>query len=206
MLLMFVVVSVLPASTGSSEATRGDIAQAAVKQLPQWLDKIPSGQEQYYGFAEREEFSLATIGTPVHTFYFADEMAGDAPNHSTEKLAPSYEWRVPVAVNNEYRALVTVAPVDGEWKIVDIGAAGLARELGSHKTGHQNILLRSFKAKSDFLVIPSGDQTGKGVLLMPLQSARRNISQLDHASKDVFTIDEIRGMILFPENKPGVAR
>ena len=197
-LFIFLFTSISPASTDFSQIDTDDIRLAATQQLATWLDKIPSGQEQHFGFADRDEFSTATIGTPIHTFYFADEL--EAP--AKELLVPSYEWRVPVLVNNEYRALLTVAPVEGVLNIVDLGAARLARELGT-QTNHKNVLLRSFKAKCDFLV---ADHTGKGIMLMPLQSARRNLSQLDHASKDVFTIDEIRGMILFPENKPGVAR
>ncbi len=206
MLIIFIFTCVLPASVENSLDANKEICRAASLQLPQWLDKIPAGQEQYFGFTSREDFSRATIGVPVHTYYFSDELSESTSAQSSEVLTPAYEWRVPVTVDNEYRALVTVAPINGEWKIVDIGAAGLARELGNVKTGHLNILLRSFSSKSDFLVTPSIDQAGKGVMLLPLQSARRNISQLDHATKDLFTIDEIRGMILFPETNPGVAR
>jgi hypothetical protein len=197
-LFIFFFSSITPASTNTSDIDTNDIRLVATQQLATWLDKIPIGQEQHFGFADRDEFAAATIGTPVHTFYFADELETKV----NELLVPSFEWRVPVLVNNEYRALLTVAPVEGVLNIVDLGAAGLARELGT-QTGHKNVLLRSFKAKCDFLV---ADHNGKGIMLMPLQSARRNLRQLDHASKDVFTIDEIRGMILFPENKPGVAR
>lgn len=204
-LFFLLVANGIPASTGSSQSTPEEIRLAATHQLSTWLEKIPSGQEIYYGFTNRDEFADAVIGTPVRTFYFADEMEG-ASAHASELMIPAYDWRVPVVVRNEYRALVTVAPVDGSWKIVDIGAARLARELGMHQSGHANILLRSFRAKCDFLVISSGDLTAKSVMLMPLQSARRNITQLDHAAKDLFTMDEIRGMLLFPENKPGVTR
>lgn len=197
MLFIFLLVSMMPAATGSFTKL-DEIKLATTQQLVTWLDKIPCGQEQYFGFTSRDEFASATIGNPIQTYYFSDELE----EATEELLVPSNEWRVPVLVNNEYRALLTVTPVEGAFKVVNIGAAGLARELGT-KTGHRNMLLRSFKAKCDFLV---ADNAGKGIMLMPLQSARKNLSQLDHASKDAFTIDEIRGMILFPENKPGATR
>lgn len=205
--ILFIILfaGTLPAAIEISRDSDEAISRAASLQLPQWLEKIPTGQERYFGFFSREDFSRATVGVPIHIYHFADELS-TTTSHPGELLVPSYEWRVPVIVDNECRALATVAPVNGEWKIVDFGAAGLAQEIGNVPTGHLNILVRSFTTKSDFLAIPSGDLSGKGVMLMPLQSARRNIGQLDHAEKDLFTIDEIRGMILIPEAKPGLDR
>jgi hypothetical protein len=73
------------------------------------------------------------------------------------ELLPLDLWRVPVVVDGEHRALITVARVDGEWRAVEFGATRLAARLqavsATIRTQDEQIaLLRVFRHARDFLV------------------------------------------------------
>lgn len=73
------------------------------------------------------------------------------------------------------KALLTVDMVDGHWKVVSIGAAGLADELlkvvraWPDTSGCSLRLIRTYQAMSDFIVI---SKAGATIGIVPLVSAR----------------------------------
>lgn len=95
-------------------------------QLGAFLARIPPGQETTYGFNARSEFAEATPGEPYQMYTVA---SGGSRSSVDQSLQPMNEWRVPVSVRGEYRALLTVIRDRDRWRAVDFGAALLAREL-----------------------------------------------------------------------------
>jgi hypothetical protein len=135
----------------------------ALDGLPDWLNKVPPGMEDQYGFFSREEMVDASLGAPWQMWTIPYRDLADA-HVENPNLTPLDEWRFPVIVAGSARALLTVSRSDGgAWQIVAIGAAGLARELAdfesvetSRRGGHENsrrVVLRLYASRLDFLSI-----------------------------------------------------
>jgi hypothetical protein len=140
------------------------IAQIAIKELPGTLGMIPVGKEQLYGFKDRDEFQEAKIDEPFDFFSIQNN-----------NLTKSSTVMVPVTVDNEYRALVSIDSVRGSQHIVDFGAEGLAKEIQQLKNENPNYtfegLLRIYSISADFLIL--SDKSGN--YYFPLTSARTYI-------------------------------
>lgn len=136
--------------------------------LGAFLDKIPQGFESRYGFNNRKEFSRAEVGVPVRVY------RADTDNPSDHPL-PENEWRVPVLVDGEHRALLTVTAENGVLSVVDLGAAVLAREFGDYHRkypGKSRALLRLHALKCDMMIIGRPGAAVDDGDYYPLHSAR----------------------------------
>ena len=134
-----------------------NVIETANKELHSYLQKIPLGQEHLFGFNNREEFSQSKTGLPYEVFtlsanFFENEKIEESKNY----IISTGNWRVPIIVNNKYKALLTVSKENNKWRIVKIGAKGLATELDKFKQNHPSItdvkILRIFQLKGDFIL------------------------------------------------------
>jgi len=144
----------------SQEAIPKEISKAANSGYHEYLEKIPQGRESLYGFKNRDEFSLAKIGKPYQIFLLTKEFYTIPIINNDNYIVASDEWRVAVTVNNEYRAMVTVAKMNGIWEVVGIGAAGLASDLGVFEKQHPSQvqygrILRVLQLDCEFLLTKS---------------------------------------------------
>lgn len=175
--VLLAVVSLLVLSAYAAP-DQGDAARAAAAGLKPFLNSIPTGQELAFGFGNRAEFNLAYLGLPyevvsIHPRYLA---AGDG---GIEKVLTSMgQFRFPILCNGKACALLTVALVDGEWKAVEIGAAGLAVmfdrvEQSVPPPGKQprNLLLRLYQLNIDFAGYYQEGQNPEDGHFVPLPSA-----------------------------------
>ena len=150
------------------------ITKLANEELISFLQKIPVGQENMFGFTNRGEFSLAEIGDPYEVFTLSLEFF-DTKNIIRNKtyIVSTENWRVPIIVNNQHRALLTVSKVNNQWSVVKLGAKGLAEELDIFNKNHPSInesnILRVFQLKSDFIL--SSEK-----IVYPLTSAKQLLS------------------------------
>lgn len=146
------------------------ISIVANTELSNYLNKIPLGQENKFGFSNREEFFQAEIGIPYEVFSLNTDFF-DSENviRNEVYIVSTNNWRVPIIVGDQYRALLTVTKVNNQWSVVKIGASGLAEELDLFHKNHPSMkelkILRVFQLKSDF-VLTSND------LIYPLTSAK----------------------------------
>ncbi|MCP4131070.1 MAG: hypothetical protein GY754_08830 [bacterium] len=149
-LLVMVFVSMLTAVVYADNME--SVSSAANAQFRDYLHLIPEGMEKDFGFLDREEFDEAALGKPHEVFMINEE----------GKVVPFNVWRVPIIIDGKYRSLLSVKEVDGEFKIVAVGASRLARELCELESEHYGedrfleiencSLLRSFTKKADFIV------------------------------------------------------
>jgi hypothetical protein len=158
----------------SGQGIDDNLKYTARTELQSYLEKIPTGLEERYGFHNRQEFSRAIPGDPLRIYSIHPDSIRGEINPGKEYLVAQEEWKVPVLIDGDARALLTVAKVDGKLKVVELGATGLARELGvvgkEHPTD-QKIILRLYQLQCDFLVLtPKGKQVSEGYLY-PLRSA-----------------------------------
>jgi hypothetical protein len=159
--LLFLFTAVPAQATQNSAEIIQQVADTARLGLAAYLQKIPSGLEKNYGFESRSEFGRATLGRPYH------QVGMDAADGSIEVIGT---WRVPILVNGKSRAMLTVARLKGVWKVVEIGAAKMATDLGRLERdvirGRPNLqvaIIRVFKLKSDFLAVaPAAAQIESG--------------------------------------------
>jgi len=150
------------------------ITKVANEELISFLQKIPVGQENMFGFTNRGEFSQAEIGDPYEVFTLSLEFF-DTKNIIRNKtyIVSTENWRVPIIVNNQHRALLTVSKVNNQWSVVKLGAKGLAEELDIFNKNHPSInesnILRVFQLKSDFILTSEK-------IVYPLTSAKQLLS------------------------------
>jgi len=153
------------------------VRSAAEARLSEFLSLIPPGQENRYGFHSREDFGEATIGYPYRVFTV------DMPGTQTGRSAgvkPLNEWRTPIIVRGQSRALLTVAKMDDQWEAVDFGGARLALELAEceERNVHspralQRGILRLFDSSCDFLLLYDQQYPLDNAGVFPLESARK---------------------------------
>ncbi len=166
-----------------------EIVKVADAQLNEYLQKIPVGQEEMFGFSNRDEFSQTKIGVPyevltLSTDFFSDERIENNKNY----LVSTGNWRVPIKVGDEYKALLTVSKDNNVWSIVKIGAKGLASELGEFAQRKPLItslsILRVFQLKGDFILTQQN-------IIYPLTSAVRGLnisSKKEYSIYDILTL------------------
>ena len=168
------------------------ITKVANEELNNYLQKIPVGQEKMFGFTNRGEFSQAEIGTPYEVFTLSPEFF-DTKNIISNKtyIVSAENWRVPIIVNNQHRALLTVSMVNNQWSVVKLGAKGLAEELDVFNKNHPSIneskILRVFQLKGDFIFTSEN-------IVYPLTSARNGLL-IDNSENKGYSIYEILTLI-----------
>ena len=147
------------------------ISQLANEELHKYLNQIPLGQEQMFGFINREEFSKAEIGAPYEVYtlnsdFFNDEIISINKSY----VITTNNWRVPVVVDNQNRALLTISKYNNNWAVVKLGATGLANELEMFEQNNSSSselkILRVFQTTTDF-ILTNDDK------LYPLPSAKK---------------------------------
>ncbi len=190
-----IVLFILVSCAYAQETANQNISFAVKNSLLQWLEKIPSGDEANYGFQNREEFSRAGLGSPIQMFKLNDILYGS--DGKVNPMKPTGEWKIPVTVDEQNRALVTVMKRDLEWSIVDLGAAGLARELNDFKsklTAEQfrDIkMLRVYQVESDFLFYDAPSSSADEIVLVPMQSASHYLEGMTGRTKKTLTLEEV---------------
>ncbi|HEY3447017.1 MAG TPA: hypothetical protein VGK67_11665 [Myxococcales bacterium] len=168
-----------PRSAGASLASdeAADAVAAANSGLRLFLDRIPEGQRAGYGFASREEIDRAQLGAPYRV-WTADPARVESGAQG-ESLRATREWRFPVTVDGQYRALLTVGSIHGgALQAVDLGAAGLAQELGQHEKERripaqaERVLLRLYQLRADLVAFPAPASKLEDAAFEALASAR----------------------------------
>jgi len=194
LLLIFLMLQGYP-----QENTIQNLPAAVSGSLTEWLEKIPAGREAQYGFRNRSDFSRASLGVPVQVFTLDDAFFTQPGTSPT--LKSTGEWRIPVIVDGKNCALVTVVKINGDWKIVDLGAHVLAQELAAMQerfTPAQFSVIKLFRVyplQSDFLFYADPMAAPGQVTLLPLHSATLNIERLNESPVKTRNLDEVAGMI-----------
>ena len=175
-----------------------DILAAANSGYANYIEKIPKGDELKYGFKDRNEFALAKIGKPYQIFTLNKEFFSDSILANKNYITSSNEWRISINVNNEPRVLITVAKMNGVWKVVGIGASGLANELGEFEKLYRSpnqwgMILRVYQMKCDFYVT-SSDNYSINFKVFPLTSAKMILNKTNKVYS-FFTLPQLLSFV-----------
>ena len=110
------------------------LADTAIQvDLTNYLEKIPKGHEQYYGFSTREEFQHVEFGQPLNIFI----ISYDSINIDEKAISESTLWYIPLVINNDYRCFLHVRKIQNSFKIVGIGYMEVAKELNDFEIQYQ---------------------------------------------------------------------
>jgi hypothetical protein len=147
------------------------------------LQNIPTGEEEYYGFQNRNELQQAALGIPYQEY-------------DLEKSQPTGQWRVPVTVNGENRALLRLKKTAEGWAFAGLGGAELARNLGDHennmvsqgKSPRTGRIVRDFTMRCDYVQFDQQQNARLSGTVYPLWSASRFISAFEEDGRAV-TVD-----------------
>lgn len=143
-----------------------EMFRAISAQLPQILEGIPAREEDKFGFKDREEFYLASLGLPYQEY-------------SLDKDMPTGYWRVPVTVADENRVLVRVKMENGQWTFAGLSGAGLAKELGFMEkfiAGDKPAwgrIVRDFEMQCDYIQYNPPSESKLSGYIYPMESAAR---------------------------------
>lgn len=162
-----------------------EVVQVTQKELPQILKKIPMGYEENYGFHNRDELQNALVGKPFSCYSLSEN-----------ELKSTSAFRVPITVDQEFRALATVEYIKDTLHVVDFGANVLAKEIQAVCNENSNMvlqgILRIYSINSDFLVMTEGQQD----IFIPLTSAKMYLKNNNFSSTEkYYTKDQIINLI-----------
>ncbi len=207
---------ILFTSTGLTADAPPEILKAARKGLNQFLgqENLPPGFP--HEFSELNSIKHIKIGYGFEMFTVSpDSLAADQESTLQGMLRPTGVWRFVVNLRGQAAALLTVAQVQGNWAMVSIGGAGLAKEVNRvtaawpEKNGYKARFVRVFQAKSDFMEISRGTEPMGFVLFksarIALQMDRYDIqpSTLVYQSEFIETLREMVGEEML--RQPGAA-
>jgi hypothetical protein len=157
-LLAVVMMLCLPLPVFAMDVPPGEVSRAADEGLTTFLKDKPTSARQYLGFQMQEDIDAAVLGQgfPIYTIPPATFLNGDLSQDLQSLIVPTGFWQFLIMSGGATKALLTVAPVNGVWTPVSIGAAGLAREIGTlmetwpPSDGYSYRIIRVYQAKSDF--------------------------------------------------------
>ncbi len=153
-----------------------NVIAASNEGLEQYLSLIPEGQEEYFGFENREDFLFAETGRAYELHTLTPEFFETGKINQGSYIMPLNEWLVSVETHGEANTLLTVSMKNDAWQTVGIGAANLAKELNyfdKHHIFEEEFagILRIPQLKCDMLIVQNSKQPGAERVYF-LESAR----------------------------------
>lgn len=158
-----------------------NVQKTALNQVQSFLEKIPYGYEVHYGFKDRSEFSKTTIGIPLKVYTIDPDSVDELADVSTKYLQDVNEWRVPVTVDNEYRALITVVKSGEVFSAIDFGGVMLAKRIGAItqvNSGCVNSIVRVYSIQCDYILADSAGIMGEDGIYIPVNQDQSGIGSL----------------------------
>lgn len=196
---LFIVLLVFQISFGQAQKDNlNDVIVAANKGLASYLEKIPVGQETLYGFKNRDEFPSADIGKPYQVNTLSAEFFGDIELRSDKNYLEGVgEYKFPVVVNGEYKIMLIVSRMKEGWKVVAIGATGLAKELQdferNYSSNNQSItLLTVHQLQGDFVIVNSG--VANNWIAYPLSTGNMSLGNFGKSDSH-YTLNQLLTLI-----------
>ncbi len=175
--LILVITVLLCMSPLAAEAVTApaDLTDAAKVGLKHFLDLIPAGSRQEYGFSETGSLDKAYLGDPFNLHVITPDAlfsySEGVPVASI--LTPIDQWYFPVMMENQIRCFLVVDRMDGQWEAVSLGYVTLAKFMNQiglswpAEKGYNPVLIAVFQAKKYLVLIPEA-----GELLMQASPAQ----------------------------------
>jgi hypothetical protein len=179
-----------------------EIKESAKNGLQDFVKQIPDGYESEYGFNSKYEIFNSDIGN-VYEVYTISPNFLNFPNLDKKSfIKPLEQFRVEVVFNDEVKTFLTVDKINGNYKVVDLGGAELAKEFrkiisGTNDNNPRRIIFRLYQIQCDFLATSTNSEKFRAggseietFNFYSTLSSRRTFSGInDYAKK--YSIEEI---------------
>ncbi|RMZ60658.1 hypothetical protein D1632_01345 [Chryseobacterium nematophagum] len=168
------------------------ILKAANSELLIYLNGIPIGEENDFGFERRDEFGKIKFGSPIEIVVMDDK--GIIHNIN--------QFRVPVKVDQKNVGLLTVTKnEEGQYNATAYGASTLSKKIESveEKVNKKaTTLLRLNKAQSDFISFDSDPESDDSKrTFFPLEQISDGNKEHKTYSLDLFlSIRDIKNLFI----------
>jgi hypothetical protein len=166
------------------------ITTSVKKELSSFLEIIPATMEKAHGFNDRLEFAKAVPSS----IYRIVNISKDGNEYETNL------YNVLVAVNNQYRAVLTVSYDNGKYEIETVGAAELAKELqvvekqNPLTSEKERIMVNVLTQSASFVSYNDMNTEIENLDLIPLESAKTGLgnSPVTRTTKSTYKLAEVR--------------
>jgi hypothetical protein len=148
------------------------INESVKKELSSFLEIIPVSMEKEHGFNDRAEFAKA-VPASIYRIVGVDKEGNTFETNL---------YNVVVAVDGEYRAVLTVSSDNGKYEIQTIGAALMARELqvleksNPLPSNNERIMLNVYSKSAGFVAFHDANASVENADLIPLESAKSGLT------------------------------
>lgn len=174
--------------SNSASSISQTIFETVKKELVSFLEIIPTDMEKEHGFNDRSEFSSA-VPASVYKIVGVD---------ATGKVFETNLYNVVVAVNGEYRAVLTVSAENGQYEIQAVGAALMAKELQAVELANpltadqEHIMVNVYQRSAGFVGYQDATTGIENIDLIPLESAKSGISnsEVNRTAKSTYKLAE----------------
>jgi hypothetical protein len=152
-----------------------DIRAAAEAGIKEMLEPGAGGGLDRLGFRDRAEAAGVTVGAGFQVFVVPPDLLLASKPAALEALAtPSNQWVLLVVSGATPKSLVTVDLIDGAWKAVSIGGAGLSEEIAAllgrwPASAYRHRFIRSYQAGAEVMEV---SRDGRVLGAVPFLSAR----------------------------------
>lgn len=171
--------------------------QLADSQMGLYLAKIDPGKEADYGFTEQDDLDACVVGKPYRIMELSKSFYSETIQPGISYINIENKWLVPIAINHQYRSLLTIKGNPGNLNVTSLGAAALAKELQlaslAVNDSEEFYLLRVPALSADFFVHEGGYSFSEARFL-PLESATKAIPALSPGKED-YSLKEIQNII-----------
>ena len=158
----------------SAQHNNQEIMDSVDKSMTEFLGRIPGDLLMTFGINSKNELENAKAGVPV-TIY----------NIQNDTLVSTKTWRVPLVIDNKYRALFTVVEDTTGYRIVDFGATLLAQKLFEAKKMERiEGLLRVYELQSDFIMCGNSKGEFEFLPVRDLHAQKTTLSKIISVSND----------------------
>ncbi len=193
-LLFFILLVMAAWSVFAQADISKEITATANAGFENYLQKIPLGEESFFGFKTREEFANVKIDKPYQIYTLNADFFNDTSLSEKNYLLATNEWRVALSVDNEFRVILTIAKVQDTWQVVSIGAAALAKELDGFEKKHISVntsgmILRIYQMDCDF-ILSSPDNSLNNIKVYLPESAKIALNKTNEADLS-YTLQQV---------------
>jgi len=190
-------------ASGIAEDAPKAVTEAARSGLLPFLEKMPAGEEEYYGFNSGENPEQSSLGEPFLLYTITPEALFNYRDGETVSslLTSTQVWLFPVVLGGDYRAMLTVARQEGVWKAVAFGKAALARELQKihqqwpDSKGYEPKLVAVFQATAYFFTLPAEDDQNLTPLFFEGKGFAPEFYRSDEGYRSTVKISQIIGQL-----------
>jgi hypothetical protein len=204
-LILFAAATLNGYCIAAEEVDLQAMTQYANTNLTDILNNIPNGEEERYGFQNRDELSQAALGIPYQEY-------------DIDKEEPTGYWRVPVTIDGENRTLLRLKDSAEGWVFSGLGGTELARNLDDHeanmvsqgKNPSTGRIVRDFSMRCDYVQFDQQQNATLSGTAYPLWSASKFLSRFGTNGRATVTnysgydLEAIKAMRLKAKEAMGV--